>query len=165
MFFTFSWRFILILLFLIHLNKRPQGFSNLFSAYEHMLKTNTIRDRDSAGFSTKTQMSIFLPLFFYYLCEYLEEDLSKSNPLLPKFLLLKSRIEELLSLHHPNLNPEKILELRPKLGRHLLKWRVDLLESEKEWVSWFLGITKEFLNQSKQIIQRTIKSFIFSRSR
>ena len=130
-----------------------------------MLKTNTIRNRDSAGFSTKTQMSIFLPLFYFYLCQYLDDEKSKSNPLLPKFLLLKKRIIELLNLHHPDLNPENILELRPKLGRHLLKWKVDLLESEKEWVSWFMGITQEFLNQSNFIISRTIKSFIFGSSR
>ena len=114
-----------------------------------MLKTNTIRNRDSAGFSTKSQMSIYLPLFYFYLCQYLDDDVSKKDKLLSKYNALKSRIEELLSKHHSKLNYEQILEKRSKLGRHLLKWKVDLLESEKDWVSWFLGISDEFLRQSK----------------
>ena len=113
-----------------------------------MLKTNSIRNKDSAGFSTKTQMAVYLPLFYYYLVEYLKHEQSQKNPLRTKLVKLEKRVRELVEEWHSNIDVAKIGELRPKLGRHLLKWKVDLLESEDCWVSWFTGITGQFLNQS-----------------
>jgi hypothetical protein len=120
-----------------------------------MLKTNTIRNKDSAGFSTKSQMSVYLPLFAYYLDEYLQNEQSKADPLRGKYELLFVRIRELLKIVNPDLQIEKISEQRVQLGRHLLKWKVDLLESEDSWVSWFKGITNEFLSQSRNLTFRT----------
>lgn len=129
---------------------RPKGFANLHSAFEHMLKTNTIRNRESASFSTKTQMAVYLPLFYYYLVEFLKDAKSEKHPLRAKFEKLGQRVRQLIKEIHPHITPDKIVELRPKLGRHLLKWNVDLLESEDCWVSWFTGITNQFLKIRKQ---------------
>ena len=114
-----------------------------------MLKTNTIRSKQSAALSTKTQLSLYLPMFYYYLTEYLASKESLADPLLPKLKALELRVKELLQKWHPKIDASSISQNRAKLGRHLLKWQVDLLESEQAWVSWFTGITNEFLSQSK----------------
>jgi hypothetical protein len=116
-------------------------------AFDHMLKTNTIRDKESAGFSTKSQLSVYLPLFFFYLNEYLCDEQSQKDPLRGKFEILADRVKELVSVLYPKLDISEISKSRLQLGRHLLKWKVDLLESEESWTSWFKGITNEFLNQ------------------
>jgi hypothetical protein len=120
----------------------------LNSAFEHFYKTNTIRDKDSAGFSAKTQMSVYLPLFFHYLNEYLISEEIEKDVLRSKYIALAERVKELLAIWHPGVDISTIAKSRLKLGRHLLKWTVDLLESEDSWVSWFTGITNQFLNQS-----------------
>lgn len=114
-----------------------------------MLKTNTIRNRISAGCSSKTQMAVYLPLFYFYLDQFLKDAKSQKHPLRAKFETLALRVRQLISEVHPQIAVDKIAELRPQLGRHLLKWRVDLLESEDCWVSWFTGITGQFLGMRR----------------
>ena len=69
---------------------------------------------------------------------------------------LETRLEEIVRMHYPSVDLENWGEAKSKLGKHLLKWRVDLLESEKHWVSWFTGITKQFLNKSKFFFEKNI---------
>jgi protein phosphatase methylesterase 1 len=41
--------------------------------------------------------------------------------------------------------PPKVREVKGEDGKVHLEWKVDLMKSEKHWMSWFKGLTASFL--------------------
>lgn len=116
-----------------------------------MLDSTTLRNKDSARVTTKTQLAVNAPLLLSYLKDFLNCEESKDLKDITPYQKLETRLEEIVRMHYPSVDLENWDQQKKKLGKHLLKWKVDLLESEKHWVSWFTGITQQFLNKSKLI--------------
>ena len=143
-------RFLLVSICVVNF-QRPNGFSNLKSAVKYMLDSTTLRNKESANITTKTQLAVNAPLLLLYLLEFLKsEEMSKIKDVKP-YERLRLRLQEIIKIHYPNVSLESLEKMKKSIGKHLLKWRVNLLESEKHWVSWFSGITNQFLNQSNHL--------------
>lgn len=121
---------------------------------------NTIKNRFSASLSGKSQFSVNSALLLNYLEEYLnsneENVLSKYKSELER---LKTRLKQIVSKLYSNIDANDISQYKPLFGRHLIKWNVDLLESENEWVSWFSDMTEQFLSLSITNNQNKAKSY------
>jgi hypothetical protein len=121
---------------------------------------NTIKNKFSASLSGKSQFSINSALLLSYLEEFLSSNeqncLSKYKSQLER---LRTRLKQIVSKLYCNIDANKISEYKTLFGRHLIKWNVDLLESENEWVSWFSDMTEQFLSLSIYNNQNKARSY------
>lgn len=121
---------------------------------------NTIKNKFSASLSGKSQFSVNSALMLSYLEEFLNSNeqncLSKYQSELER---LRIRLKQIVSKLYSNIDSNKISEYKALFGRHLIKWNVDLLESENEWVSWFSDMTEQFLCLSIYNNQNKAKSY------